>query len=142
MNQQTILKNLEIADKIIDEAYNTGYTLQDSDIRILKSIFSIIKEELNITRCPDCKYCVKTKDGEYNPDDIVCSYWGSDGLGSKDFCSYGEKGAYVYEEDDKNIKKTNVDEGTICEKCGFKVPLKYLSCPLCKELDKIDCWRS
>lgn len=105
MNQQTILKNLEIADKIIDEACNTGYTLQDSDVRILKSIFGIIKEEtedknpsweLNITHCPDCKYCVKTKDGEYNPDDIVCSYWSSDGLESGDFCSYGEKGEYEW----------------------------------------------
>lgn len=147
MNQQTILKNLEIADKIVDEACNTGYTLQDSDVRILKSIFDIIKnevedenpsQEFNIVHCPDCKYCVKTKDGEFNPDDIVCSYWSSDGLESKDFCSYGEKGEYEYEEYDKNIKKMNVDEGSICEKCGFKVPLKYLSCPLCKELDRID----
>lgn len=54
------------------------------------------REELNIVHCPDCKYCVKTKDGEYNPDDIVCSYWSSDGLESGDFCSYGEKGEYEW----------------------------------------------
>lgn len=140
MNQQTILKNLKLADKIVDETYNNGCTLQDSDVRILKSIFSIIKDELNITHCPDCKYCVKTKDGEYNPDDIVCSYWSSDGLESKDFCSYGEKGEYEWCDNEihgtygrwitKNDKKYPLE----CSECGYTVPEDgYFGryCPMC-----------
>lgn len=137
MNQQTILKNLELADKIVDEACNTGYTLQDSDVRILKSIFDIIKEELNITHCPDCKYCVKTKDGEYNPDDIVCSYWGSDGLESGDFCSYGEKGEYEwYDQEDHQVYGIWKSAGPLvdsmeCSECGYQVCVKDLYTPFC-----------
>lgn len=41
--------------------------------------------------CKDCKYKVVTDDGEYNPQDIVCSYWASDGLEEEDYCSYGEQ---------------------------------------------------
>ena len=46
---------------------------------------------IDIVRCKDCKYKVVTDDGEYNPQDIVCSYWASDGLEEEDFCSYGEQ---------------------------------------------------
>ena len=44
-----------------------------------------------VVRCKDCKHKVTTKDGEYNPEDIVCDYWMSDGLEETDFCSYGER---------------------------------------------------
>lgn len=40
--------------------------------------------------CKDCKYKVETEDGEWNPEDIVCDYWASDGLEADDFCSRGE----------------------------------------------------
>ena len=43
-----------------------------------------------VVRCKDCKHKVTTEDGEYNPHDIVCDYWESDGLEETDFCSYGE----------------------------------------------------
>ena len=140
MNQQTILKNLEKASMLIDVVCNTGHTLQDSDVRILESIFSIIKKELNITHCPDCKYCVKTKDGEYNPDDIVCSYWNSDGLESGDFCSYGEKGEYewcdgeIHEICGRWITKNDKKYPLECSECGYEVPKDgYFSryCPMC-----------
>ena len=48
-----------------------------------------IGEEL--VRCKDCKYKVVTKEGEYNPEDIVCDYWQSDGLTENDFCSQGKE---------------------------------------------------
>ena len=146
MNQQTILKNLKIADKIIDETCDTGCTLQDSDVRILKSIFGIIKNEiedetasqdLNIIHCPDCKYCVKTKDGEYNPDDIVCSYWSSDGLESKDYCSYGEKGEYEwFDQEDHQVYGIWRSAGPLvdsmeCSECGYQVCVKDLCTPFC-----------
>lgn len=45
----------------------------------------------HVVRCKDCKYKVTTEDGEWNPEDIVCDYWASDGLEANDFCSRGEK---------------------------------------------------
>lgn len=44
-----------------------------------------------VVRCKDCKHKVTTKDGEYNPEDIVCDYWATDGLEETDYCSYGER---------------------------------------------------
>ena len=41
--------------------------------------------------CKDCRHKVVTKDGEWNPEDIVCDYWASDGLDADDFCSRGER---------------------------------------------------
>lgn len=101
---------------------------------------NVRKKELNIVHCPDCKYCVKTKDGEYNPDDIVCSYWNSDGLESGDFCSYGEKGEYewcdgeIHEIYGRWITKNNKKCPLECSECGYEVPNDgYFSryCPMC-----------
>lgn len=95
------------------------------------------REELNIVHCPDCKYCVKTKDGEYNPDDIVCSYWCSDGLESKDFCSYGEKGEYEwYDQEDHQVYGIWRSAGPLvdsmeCSECGYQVCVKDLCTPFC-----------
>ena len=44
-----------------------------------------------VVRCKDCKHKVLTSDGEYNPEDIVCDYFASDGFCENDFCSYGER---------------------------------------------------
>lgn len=51
---------------------------------------TVFKEKKEIIHCRDCKYKVVTKDGEWNPEDIVCDYWASDGLEADDFCSRGE----------------------------------------------------
>ena len=51
---------------------------------------------VEVVRCKDCIYKTVTKDGEYNPEDIVCEYHMSDGFDSDDYCSYGER------KDDKN----------------------------------------
>ena len=48
-------------------------------------------DAVEVVRCKDCKHKVTTKDGEYNPEDIVCDYWSTDGLEETDFCSYGER---------------------------------------------------
>ena len=45
----------------------------------------------DIIRCKECKYRGETEDGEYNPEDIVCAYWMSDGLSETDYCSYAER---------------------------------------------------
>ena len=37
-------------------------------------------DAVEVVRCKDCKYCVLTVDGEYNPQDIVCEWWQTDGL--------------------------------------------------------------
>ena len=38
--------------------------------------------------CKNCKYNYGLRENkEYNPEDIVCDYWESDGLTEKDFCS-------------------------------------------------------
>lgn len=46
---------------------------------------------VEVVRCKDCKYKTVTSDGEYNPEDIVCGYFMSDGFMETDFCSYGER---------------------------------------------------
>lgn len=54
-------------------------------------------KKYSITECRECKYKVTTKDGEYNPNDIVCSYWMSDGLTEDDYCSHGVEGKYEHD---------------------------------------------
>lgn len=46
---------------------------------------------VEVVRCKDCKYLTLTEEGEYNPRDIVCTYFMTDGLDSNDYCSYGER---------------------------------------------------
>lgn len=46
---------------------------------------------VKVVRCKDCKHKVRTSDGEYNPEDIVCDYHMSDGFDENDYCSYGER---------------------------------------------------
>lgn len=45
--------------------------------------------------CANCKYAVRTKGGKLNPNDIVCSMWCTDGFEAGDYCSRGEEGVYV-----------------------------------------------
>ena len=52
---------------------------------------NVFIDDKPLIRCKDCKYKVVTKDGEWNPEDIVCDYWASDGLEADDFCSRGER---------------------------------------------------
>ena len=45
-----------------------------------------------IVRCKDCRYNYgNAEDREYNPNDIVCTYFETDGMDASDYCSYGER---------------------------------------------------
>ena len=45
-----------------------------------------------VVRCKECKHnWGKEHSKFYNPEDIVCDYWATDGLNDDDFCSYGER---------------------------------------------------
>ena len=45
-----------------------------------------------LIRCKDCKYNYGNKyECDYNHEDIVCTYWMSDGLTDYDFCSMAEE---------------------------------------------------
>jgi hypothetical protein len=46
---------------------------------------------VEVVRCKDCKYRTLTEEGEYNPEDIVCVYFMTDGMQANDYCSYGER---------------------------------------------------
>lgn len=57
----------------------------------------------NVVTCYYCKYAVRhapmcVDDPGFDPYDIVCSYWGSDGLSKNDFCSQGKIGNYLDED--------------------------------------------
>ena len=46
-----------------------------------------------VSCCELCAHKVRGENGEYNPEDIVCDYWQSDGLVATDFCSRFDKEA-------------------------------------------------
>ena len=48
-------------------------------------------DAVEVVRCRECIHCALTEDGEYDPQDIVCEWWATDGLNATDFCSYGER---------------------------------------------------
>lgn len=58
---------------------------------IRKQIDNPAADVVEVVRCKDCKYKTVTSDGEYNPEDIVCGYFMSDGFRETDYCSYGER---------------------------------------------------
>lgn len=72
---------------------NDGILLS-SDAELVAQVKTI-----DVVMCANCKYAVRTKDGELNPNDIVCSMWCTDGLKAGDYCSRGEEGKYIYDED-------------------------------------------
>ena len=46
----------------------------------------------DIVRCKDCKFNYGLANScEFNPQDIVCTYWDTDGLDSNDFCSQAKR---------------------------------------------------
>ena len=63
---------------------------------------------IDLFNCSKCRYAVKTydKDGNvvFSKEDIVCSYWNSDGLNETDQCSRGVEGDYLnyVKEDETN----------------------------------------
>ena len=59
--------------------------------KFIDGITPIRADAVQVVRCKDCVHKVVTQNGEYNPEDIVCDYWSTDGLEETDFCSYGER---------------------------------------------------
>lgn len=70
--------------KMAETFYNADYRKQDEDT-------------VEVVRCKDCKFNVANMEKDplditdYSGDDIVCSYFMTDGLDPTDFCSYGAK---------------------------------------------------
>lgn len=80
-----------------DCPYEKGYLAFPScAVDMFKDALTVIKE-LENKKCSECKFCVRGEDGKFYSDDIVCSYWMSDGLTKNDFCSRFEKGIYKYD---------------------------------------------
>jgi hypothetical protein len=52
---------------------------------------STAADVVEVVRCKDCRFKTLTQDGEYNPEDIVCEFFMTDGMQENDFCSYGER---------------------------------------------------
>lgn len=73
--------------------FNEGILLADNGAVVAKVT------TIDIVMCANFKYAVRTKEGELNPNDIVCSMWSADGLKAGDYCSRGEEGKYIYDED-------------------------------------------
>lgn len=52
----------------------------------------ISKGMLAVVRCGECKHNYGIAHScEFNPNDIVCEVWGTDGMDENDYCSYGER---------------------------------------------------
>jgi hypothetical protein len=51
-----------------------------------------IADVVEVVRCGECihNYGVKAN-CEFNPHDIVCDWWSTDGMDETDFCSRGER---------------------------------------------------
>jgi NAD-dependent dihydropyrimidine dehydrogenase PreA subunit len=75
VNKERLTQALTDARKFYDEGHRDGKTAALAEI----------------VRCKDCKFRCETDDGEYNPEDIVCTYWETDGLKACDFCSKSER---------------------------------------------------
>ena len=88
------IAKLEVKPDLTALAENIG---PNGGLMSESGVVGIVKPYRGVT-CIQCKYAVRTKDGELNPKDIVCSMWGSDGFDASDFCSRGEEGNYEADE--------------------------------------------
>lgn len=93
MTHKEAWKRIEQTDLISREdainAFDDGWCYYKKGIRY--RLEQVPSAEPTVIRCKDCIHKVLTKDGEYNPEDIVCHYWMSDGLEETDFCSRAER---------------------------------------------------
>lgn len=90
------------ADKAIELIKNYGKGAISDGLTTLDAVDDIVylakgvdliptADVVEAVRCKDCIYKTVTKDGEYNPEDIVCEYHMSDGFDSDDYCSFGKR---------------------------------------------------
>ena len=71
--------------------------ITDCDSQDCGGFFQSKADFVEVVRCKDCRLNVANmeKDGfditDYSGEDIVCSYFMTDGMLPDDFCSYGER---------------------------------------------------
>ena len=85
------MADVELVIKIPSEVYENikNATADDNDISsLLLGIHEGTPHDTHDKTCMNCfhNYCVR-HNTEFNPEDIVCEYWESDGLTKDDFCS-------------------------------------------------------
>lgn len=78
---------LKYAGNCYDEDDHLLYAVGTGTIMRIPTI-----DAVQVVRCKDCRYNYANAEGrEYNPNDIVCTYFDTDGMDASDFCSYGER---------------------------------------------------
>ena len=94
----------ELKEKICSNVYPVSDSFNDTDYGMFWTggIEKIIDEQptvnaVPVIRCRDCKHNVANKKidpldiTDYSGEDIVCDYFMTDGLDSKDYCSHAER---------------------------------------------------
>lgn len=85
---------LECKGNEIIKAKINSFSLSPGLLVSNNNVVGIVKPYEGV-RCINCKYAVRNKEGELDPSDIVCSMWCTDGFEAGDYCSRGEEGVYV-----------------------------------------------
>lgn len=88
----------ELADLIYRHSpLSLGISGQLAEVLLEEGYRKQSENAVEAVRCKDCKFNVSNKEKDplditdYSGDDIVCSYFMTDGLEPTDFCSYGAK---------------------------------------------------
>jgi hypothetical protein len=83
----------------IDDLYRYSSPIREWDDRRIINICNVEYDvSFDIVQCKECKFAYRGPDGKSgDPNDIVCTYWESDGLEADDFCSQGEYGEYKWD---------------------------------------------
>ena len=73
--------------EILDEQQVAYYILE-----IMAEFFEMTPtvDAVEVVRCKECIYAHTPNEG-YNPEDMVCTFWQSDGLKETDYCSMGKR---------------------------------------------------
>ena len=83
-----------LRDAVLDlpNCYNGYSDTYDKSLIIGLIDEQIVVDAVPVVRCKDCRYNYGNAEGrEYNPNDIVCTYFDTDGMDANDYCSYGER---------------------------------------------------
>ena len=84
------LRKYWLENGINENVYNTNDVLDSIDYQPSADV-------VEVCRCGECRFNVNNmeKDGydttDYSGEDIVCSYFMTDGMQATDFCSYGKR---------------------------------------------------
>lgn len=69
----------------------TGYAMSANEVAMAVENAPTI-DAVPVVRCRECIHNYGLSfNKEFNPNDIVCDYWDTDGLSYYDFCSYGKR---------------------------------------------------